>query len=65
MEERLVPASIDRDLMTRFVGRRVLYHRSLPSTMEVARKEAGRGAQEGTIVVAEEQTARRRRMGRT
>ncbi len=48
----------------RVVGCRVLYHRVLGSTMDEARGLAGDGAPEGTVVIAEEQTAGRGRLGR-
>lgn len=51
-------------LATRFVGRRLLHHRSLASTQDIARQEAERGAAEGTTVLADEQTAGRGRLGR-
>jgi BirA family biotin operon repressor/biotin-[acetyl-CoA-carboxylase] ligase len=63
-ENSLSPALITKDLKTRFVGQRVIYHPTLTSTMEVARAEAKRGAAEGTIVVADEQTAGRGRLQR-
>ncbi|MEE8473677.1 MAG: biotin--[acetyl-CoA-carboxylase] ligase [Dehalococcoidia bacterium] len=64
MKDSLEPASILRGLRTRFVGRPLLYHPSLPSTMEEARGEAVKGAGEGTVVLAGEQTAARGRLGR-
>jgi len=48
----------------RVVGRRIIYFTSLLSTMEVAKREAGRAAAEGTVVVASEQTAGRGRFTR-
>jgi BirA family biotin operon repressor/biotin-[acetyl-CoA-carboxylase] ligase len=51
-------------LSTHYLGRRFLYYPSLPSTQDVARQEAERGAPEGTTVLAEEQTAGRGRLGR-
>jgi BirA family biotin operon repressor/biotin-[acetyl-CoA-carboxylase] ligase len=51
-------------LATRFVGRRFLYHERLPSTQDVARQEAERGAPEGTTILADQQTAGRGRLGR-
>ena len=60
----LLSASITKDLGTRFVGQRVIYHPRLASTMEVAKREARLGAAEGTVVVAGEQTGGRGRMGR-
>ena len=52
-------------LTTEFIGRRIVYLSSTGSTMDVARREAEEGAEEGTVVVAEEQTAGRGRFGRT
>jgi BirA family biotin operon repressor/biotin-[acetyl-CoA-carboxylase] ligase len=51
-------------LSTRYTGRRFLYHSSLPSTQDAARQEAEGGAQEGTTVLADQQTAGRGRLGR-
>jgi BirA family biotin operon repressor/biotin-[acetyl-CoA-carboxylase] ligase len=56
---------ITRDLETRFLGQRVLYYPSLRTTMETARQEALNGAPEGTVVIADEQTAARGRLKRT
>lgn len=47
------------------MGQRVLYYPSLASTMEIARQEAQRGASEGTVVIAGEQTAGRARLQRS
>jgi len=51
-------------LATRFVGRRLVYHASLPSTQDVARREAERDTPEGTTILADEQMAGRGRLGR-
>ena len=59
VENNLSPASITNTLGTSFVGQRVIYYPSLTSTMEVAKKEAQLGAVEGTVIIAEEQTAGR------
>jgi BirA family biotin operon repressor/biotin-[acetyl-CoA-carboxylase] ligase len=63
MEDSL-SAVITRGLGTRFIGQRVLYYPRLTSTMAMARQEAQRGAPEGTVVIADEQTAGRGRLGR-
>jgi BirA family biotin operon repressor/biotin-[acetyl-CoA-carboxylase] ligase len=60
----LSPAAITNNLKTRFIGQRVIYYPSLASTMEVAKQEAQRGAAEGTIIIADEQTAGKGRMKR-
>ena len=62
--DSLSPASISQDLETRFVGQRVIYYPSLTSTMAVARREAEQGAAEGTVVIADEQTAGKGRLKR-
>ena len=64
VENDLSPASITSNLGTHFVGQRVIYYPSLTSTMEVAKREAQLRAGEGTVVVADEQTAGRGRMKR-
>jgi BirA family biotin operon repressor/biotin-[acetyl-CoA-carboxylase] ligase len=51
-------------LRTDFCGRRVIYLTSTQSTQDIARREAEDGAPEGTVVIAEEQTAGRGRFGR-
>lgn len=62
--EKLSAELVTRDLATRFVGQRVVYYPSLTSTMEVAKREAQQGAAEGTVVLADIQTAGRGRMER-
>ncbi len=52
-------------LSTSLLGRRVAYLRTTGSTMDEARKAALDNAPEGTLVVAEEQTAGRGRFQRT
>ena len=56
--------SLEERLSTDFVGRRIVYLTSTPSTQDIARAEAEQGAPEGTVVLAEEQTAGRGRFGR-
>ncbi len=49
---------------TELLGRRIHYFRATTSTQDEARRLAEAGAPEGTVVLAEEQTAGRGRMGR-
>jgi BirA family transcriptional regulator, biotin operon repressor / biotin---[acetyl-CoA-carboxylase] ligase len=56
--------AIEAALQTSFTGRRFIYLTNTSSTMDVARAEAESGAEEGTVVLAEEQTAGRGRFGR-
>jgi len=64
-ENSLTPELITRDLRTSFIGQKVLYYKTLESTMDAARREARWGAEAGTVVVTEEQTAGRGRLQRT
>jgi len=64
IENSLLPAAVTDNLETRFIGQKVIYYPSLTSTMDVARREAQQGAAEGTVVLAEEQTAGRGRIKR-
>lgn len=64
-ESDISPEAVSRRLTTRFVGRNFRYYPSVTTTMDVAREEAKAGASEGTVVVAEEQTTGRARLGRT
>src|SRR3990172_3874427 len=65
VENNLSAQAIREGLKTRFIGQRVLYYPSLTSTMEIARGAVGQGAEEGTVIIADEQTAGRGRVKRT
>ncbi len=52
-------------LATAKFGRNLIFEASTASTMDLAREAAGRGAAEGTVVLADEQTAGRGRLGRS
>jgi len=56
--------AIRQGLTTRFIGSNLTYYPSVSSTQDIAREAAIEGAHEGTIVVAEEQTKGRARLGR-
>ena len=64
MEEDFNPAAITHNMSTRFIGQKVIYFPSLPSTMDAARYEARNGATEGTVIIADVQTAGRGRLKR-
>ncbi|MFH1646667.1 MAG: biotin--[acetyl-CoA-carboxylase] ligase [Chloroflexota bacterium] len=55
---------IRRGLATGIIGRKVLFYPRLASTMDTARQEAKRGAPEGTVIIAGEQTRGRGRLKR-
>lgn len=52
-------------LKTQFLGWKLVYYPSLPSTMDTAREMAHSGAAEGTTIIAGTQTAGRGRLGRS
>lgn len=60
----LTPLEISGVLHTETLGRKVVYFESTPSTNEEAKKIARDGAEDGTIVVAEEQTTGHGRLTR-
>ena len=61
----LVAATIRQGLFTHVVGRRLLFYPKLSSTMDETARLGQQGAEEGTVVVAEVQTAGRGRQGRS
>lgn len=62
--EELTPEIIREGLATEFVGQNIVYFESIGSTNEVAKALAAKDAPEGTLVIAEEQTAGKGRLGR-
>lgn len=60
----LSAAYITNGLGTRLVGKTVIYHDKLSSTMDAARQEVRKDAADGTVVVAGEQTVGRGRIKR-
>ncbi|NLE91079.1 MAG: biotin--[acetyl-CoA-carboxylase] ligase [Elusimicrobia bacterium] len=62
--DRLMPAEIEKNLTTAKIGRRIIYLDKTVSTMDDVSRLAVEGAQEGTAVVAESQSAGRGRAGR-
>ena len=65
MPRNLVSGMLQYGLYTRVIGRRILYFQLLSSTMDEAARLAREGTEEGTVVLAEEQTAARGRFKRT
>ena len=60
----MVATSIQTALSTRVFGCRLVYLSSTRSTNDVAKGTAAQGAPEGTVILAEEQSAGRGRLGR-
>jgi BirA family transcriptional regulator, biotin operon repressor / biotin---[acetyl-CoA-carboxylase] ligase len=65
IEENISPETILQSLNTRFIGQKIIYFSTLESTMEAAKREALWGAEAGTVVIADRQTAARGRLQRT
>jgi len=61
----LAPPVIEAGLRTAFMGRKIVFYKQIDSTNRVAKELAGSGACEGTVVLADEQTAGKGRLGRT
>jgi BirA family transcriptional regulator, biotin operon repressor / biotin---[acetyl-CoA-carboxylase] ligase len=63
--EALTPAAVQRILRSPVFGHRILYYPTLSSTNDRAAELAAAGEPEGTVVIAEEQTAGRGRRQRS
>jgi BirA family biotin operon repressor/biotin-[acetyl-CoA-carboxylase] ligase len=63
--EELSANKITEGLKTKRMGQKVVYYPTLPSTMDTAREKARQGEEEGTVVIAGEQTAGRGRLKRS
>jgi len=64
LPDRLLPFEVTRELHTRFIGRRIYYFQTTPSTMDIAVKLGLDNAVEGSLVLAEVQTRGRGRLSR-
>ncbi|PEZ05709.1 bifunctional biotin--[acetyl-CoA-carboxylase] synthetase/biotin operon repressor [Bacillus sp. AFS018417] len=62
--DKVTANEIQLGLQTEFLGRTVYFEESVTSTQQIAARLAYEGAAEGTVVVAEEQTAGRGRLSR-
>ena len=61
----LTPEAVRNGLSPQLQSRRIYYFKSVESTNKTLRQAARQGAPEGTVVLAEEQTAGRGRLNRT
>ncbi len=61
----LLPYELQRNLKTKYIGKKIHYFDEVDSTNNVAKKLAEEGAEEGTLVIAETQTRGRGRRGKT
>jgi len=63
--DRLLPEMIKKDLKTSLIGQNVIYYDEIESTNLIAKQLAADDVQEGTIVIAENQTKGRGRLQRS
>jgi len=61
----ITPEAVRTDFTPHVLGRRIFYYESVESTNNTLRQAAGQGAPEGTLILANEQTAGRGRLNRT
>ena len=61
----LLPSEIQTDLQTKIIGKRISYQITTDSTNRIAKVLANEGAADGTLVIAEEQTGGKGRLGRS
>lgn len=65
LPDKLYPSEVRYGLETTLLGRKVVHLNTTNSTNVVARQMAERGIEEGTVVIAENQTRGKGRMGRS
>ena len=56
--------TISQNLGTKIIGKKIFFFKSIKSTMDYARSLAERGEEDGTVVIADNQTKGRGRFGR-
>ena len=61
----LMPSEVQANLDTEIIGKNISYHITTDSTNRIAKELANGGAADGTIVIAEEQTGGKGRLGRS
>jgi BirA family transcriptional regulator, biotin operon repressor / biotin---[acetyl-CoA-carboxylase] ligase len=62
--EKVTADEVRLGLTTNFIGRNIHYEESVESTQKIAHRFASEDAQEGTVIIAEEQLSGRGRMAR-
>lgn len=62
--DRLYPQEVLPALNTKFIGRHIYYFAQVPSTNELAQELARQGVPDGSLVLTEEQTGGKGRLGR-
>lgn len=62
--DRVNEANVKKYLQTKVLGQRIDYVETCDSTQRIAHEEAQQGAEEGTVIIAEEQTSGKGRLSR-
>ncbi len=65
MDDSISAPAVEHHLGTRIIGRRVICYARVGSTSDIAKQLADEGEPEGTVVLTDEQTAGRGRLGRS
>ena len=63
--EHLSAAEIQAELNTNCFGKNIIYYDTITSTNNAAKEAAAKGCDEGTVVIADRQTAEKGRLGRS
>lgn len=63
--DKLLPSEVTYNLNTEFIGKKIYYFDSVPSTMDAALQKGMEGAPEGTLILSEAQTKGKGRLGRS
>ncbi|MCJ7654724.1 MAG: biotin--[acetyl-CoA-carboxylase] ligase [Dehalococcoidia bacterium] len=64
LDDQAIKTYLKSCLNTKFVGQQLYYYHRLATTMEAAKELAKKGTAEGTVIIADTQTAGRGRLGR-
>src|SRR4030065_2927864 len=64
LDDQDIKTYIKSRLNTKLVGRQLYYYHRVATTMEAAKEMAKKGTAEGTVIIADTQTAGRGRLGR-
>ncbi len=62
--DKLYQHELNEYMKSKIIGRKIVYREVVDSTNKVAKEMAQKGAEEGTVIIAEEQTAGKGRLGR-
>lgn len=61
----ITASEVKDELQTKIMGQEIIYYEAIDSTNNEAKKKAREGASEGTLIIADQQTAGKGRLGRS